>query len=78
MRMRLSGSNVRQRRRARREATAYDLNSSKVHRELELELIKTQMSQKPMLRIDVHARAWRAIQDVAARVNLLLLKDKFQ
>ena len=32
--------------------------------ELELELIQTQMAQKPMLRAEVHARALRASQNV--------------
>jgi hypothetical protein len=31
--------------------------------ELELELIQTQMTQKPMLRAEVHARALRASQN---------------
>ena len=31
--------------------------------ELELELIQTQMTQKPMLRAEVYARALRAIQN---------------
>jgi hypothetical protein len=32
--------------------------------ELELELIQTQMAQKPMLRVEVYARALRASQNV--------------
>jgi len=32
-------------------------------RELELELIQTQMTQKPMLRAEVYARALRASQN---------------
>jgi len=34
-----------------------------VFRELELELIQTQMTQKPMLRAEVYARALRASQN---------------
>jgi hypothetical protein len=34
------------------------------HAELELELIQTQMAQKPMLRVEVYARALRASQNV--------------
>jgi hypothetical protein len=35
-----------------------------IERELELELIKTQMAQKPMLRVEVHARALRVERDL--------------
>ena len=34
-----------------------------VHTELELELIQTQMAQKPMLRAEVYAHAMRASQN---------------
>jgi len=37
---------------------------SRRHTALELELIQTQMAQKPMLRAEVHARALRASQNV--------------
>ena len=36
---------------------------SDLQRELELELIQTQMTQKPMLRAEVYARALRASQN---------------
>jgi hypothetical protein len=38
--------------------------SRDAHKELELELIHTQMAQKPMLRAEVCARALRASQNV--------------
>ena len=38
-------------------------NLSILHEELELELIQTQMTQKPMLRAEVYARALRASQN---------------
>ena len=38
-------------------------NTSAQAKELELELIQTQMTQKPMLRAEVYARALRASQN---------------
>ena len=44
--------------------------------ELELELIQTQMAQKPMLRAEVYARALRASQNVKrAEVWVGVIKD---
>ena len=40
-----------------------EINSDVADRELELELIQTQMTQKPMLRAEVYARALRASQN---------------
>jgi hypothetical protein len=42
--------------------------------ELELELIQTQMAQKPMLRTEVYARALRASQDVK-RAEVWVARD---
>jgi len=39
------------------------LNGAFVTSELELELIQTQMTQKPMLHVEVYARALRASQN---------------
>ena len=40
----------------------WDDKEMKIWLELELELIQTQMAQKPMLRVEVYARALRASQ----------------
>ena len=44
-------------------ATRIFVNSLPTELELELELIQTQMTQKPMLRAEVYARALRASQN---------------
>jgi len=41
------------------------------HGELELELIQTQMAQKPMLRAEVYAHAMRASQEVRREKEVL-------
>ena len=46
-----------------RPETAYQRKMSVCVSELELELIQTQMTQKPMLRAEVYARALRASQN---------------
>jgi hypothetical protein len=50
--------------------------------ELELELIQTQMAQKPMLRAEVYARALRASQNVSelrcSRPSLRCSFDEFK
>ena len=45
--------------------------------ELELELIQTQMTQKPMLRAEVYARALRASQNRKGRGALAKFLEKF-
>ena len=44
--------------------------------ELELELIQTQMTQKPMLRAEVYARALRASQNRKEDSEVLLRFDQ--
>ena len=46
-----------------REPTIYIILYRNINGELEIELIQTQMTQKPMLRAEVYARALRASQN---------------